>query len=74
MDSQATKKSVTPDGCISVNKNDFMSSISFHNAKGFNLQGSLTAAITLKPNNQVVTYQVTQDTQNDRAQLIIPDG
>ena len=74
MDSQATKKSVSPDGCISVNKNDFMSSISFHNAKGFNLQGSLTAAITLKPNNQVVSYQVTQDTQNDRAQLIIPDG
>ena len=43
MDETATKGTVTPDGCYSVNRNDFVSAFTFHNAKAFGLNKDLQA-------------------------------
>jgi len=45
MDEKAYNKGVQPDGCIAVNKNDYLSSLKLYNAKALNLTGSFNATI-----------------------------
>ena len=45
MEEKAYNKGIQPDGCIAVNKNDYMSGLTFHNAKALNLTGSFNATI-----------------------------
>lgn len=63
---QATKEQVGQDGCISVNKNDFMSGMSFHNAQGFNINGQFDVNFTLKPDNKVTSFSASYDSEFDR--------
>lgn len=74
MDMIALNQVVTPDGCVSVNKNDFMSSMSFHNAKGFALDGTFDVNVTLKPDNKVQSYSATYDAINDKLLFQLNDG
>lgn len=68
MDQQATNKNVQPDGCISVNKNDYLGSLSFYNGKSYGLDSvnGFDVLITLKPDNKVTKYQTVYDATNDR--------
>lgn len=66
MEQSATNKVVLDDGCISVNRNDFLSSLSFHNAVNYKLNGDFDVTINIKPNGEVKKYVASFDKTNDR--------
>jgi hypothetical protein len=74
MDQQATNQNVQPDGCISVNKNDYLSSLSFYNAKGFGMDGDFDVLVTLKPDNKIEKYPALYDVNNDRLVFSMTSG
>jgi hypothetical protein len=67
---------VQDDGCISVNKNDYLASLSFYNAKSYGLDSAngFDVLMTLKPDNKVTKYQAVYDINNDRLMFQMTSG
>ena len=62
------------DKCMAVNKNDYLSSLSFHNAKAFGVNADFTVSVVQKQGTYSGSVTASYDAVNDRLHMVVAAG